>query len=161
MLCMHNVRDKEAGAPKGLRKKGFSSFLFHRGKVAELLSSLSPTVCLQPILPSFSLTVSPWHLVSTLPSQTEREREREEEQTVLLSSALSTHHLPHFSSSSLHPCLIYSSHCRRNLQPPSQSVPVPGPDRSGMEPGYLLTFSRQPKEIIISILPGRNVLIML
>lgn len=92
MLCMHNARDKEARALKGLRKRGLDW-----GKVAELLSSLS--YCLPATDPALFLLDSK----SLAPSQhtaiPDREREREEEQTVLLSSAVSSHRLPHFSSS--------------------------------------------------------------
>lgn len=102
MLCIHNVRDKKPGVPKGLRKRGLDS-----GKVAELLSSLS--YCLPATDPALFLLDSK----SLAPSQHTAipERETEEEQTVLLSSAASSHHLPHFSS--LPPRLIYSPHCSR------------------------------------------------
>lgn len=63
-----------------------------------LRKSLSLYSATDPAL--FLLDSKSWHLVSTLPSQTEKEREKkretEEEQTVLLSSLL---------------LLIYSPHC--------------------------------------------------
>ncbi|KAK2869736.1 hypothetical protein Q8A67_024128 [Cirrhinus molitorella] len=55
-----------------------------------------------------------------------REKETEEEQTVLLSSAVSSHRLPHFSSlppALFTPLIVAGLSACRNLQPPSQSVP--------------------------------------